>query len=63
MSAYAMIGNWLFLIGSVIFTIDSIDHAWEKRSVRSLLPVIGSIFFTLGCLLLLASLAKEKVRR
>jgi hypothetical protein len=54
MPSYAIIGNWLFLIGSLIFTFDTISNAWENCSARSFLLLAACGLFTSGCILFLA---------
>jgi len=54
MSSFATIGNWLFLIGSLLFTFDAISNVWETYSARSYVLLAACGFFTIGCILFLA---------
>jgi hypothetical protein len=50
---YYMVGNWLFLIGCLIFTFDASLSIAETISLRSICQFSGSIAFTLGCIFFL----------
>jgi cytochrome c oxidase assembly factor CtaG len=53
MPSYSTVGNWLFLIGSLLFTFDAIDNAWVSCSMRSFLILAACCLFTTGCILFL----------
>lgn len=53
MSAYTTIGNWLFLIGSLLFTGDAVNNVWVSCSVRSLVILTACCLFTTGCVFFL----------
>lgn len=42
------VGSWLFLIGSLIFQVDSIIEVKEGLSNHVILHVFGSLLFTVG---------------
>ncbi len=53
MPSYVVIGNWLFLFGSLLFTFDAVDNAWQSCSTRSYIMLTACGLFTLGCVLFL----------
>lgn len=54
------IGNWLFVIGSIIFTCDSVSEILEGLTLRSIEHFSASLLFTAGSVLfLLESTAKK----
>lgn len=53
MFSYTVVGNWLFLMGSLLFTFDAINNAWVSCSIRSFLILAACCFFTIGCILFL----------
>lgn len=48
MSPYR-IGSWLFLLGSLAFTAEAILGVLAGISARSILVLVGSVLFTVGC--------------
>ena len=53
MFSYGIVGNCLFLLGSLLFTLDSMNSAWEVCSMRSFVVLTACGLFTIGCLLFL----------
>lgn len=53
MFSYTTIGNWLFLFGSLLFTLDAISDAWVACSMRALVILVACCLFTMGCILFL----------
>ncbi len=48
-----LIGNWLFLLGSLIFTGDSVSEVFTDCSLHSIEHLLASLLFTTGCILFL----------
>ena len=48
---YVALASWLFLMGALIFTGDSILEVIEGLSLQSILHLLASLFFTVGSIL------------
>ncbi|MFB6277571.1 MAG: hypothetical protein ABEI32_15655 [Halothece sp.] len=42
-------GSWLFLLGSICFTIDALVLCFDELTIRSFFYLFGCILFSLGC--------------
>jgi hypothetical protein len=61
--SYDEIAIWIFLIGSILFTIDAILTIVESEdgiSGHNLLYLIGSMLFVVGCLMWCADIRARK---
>lgn len=47
------IGNWLFLLGSIVFTGDAVSEVLTDVSLRAIEHLSASILFTTGCVIFL----------
>jgi hypothetical protein len=43
------IGNWLFFIGSAIFTVDAFTEIADGFSLRAIAHIGASLLFAIGC--------------
>lgn len=50
---YAFLGSFLFIVGSVLFTINSFTDLLQEISFYSISSFSGGILFTIGSILLL----------
>ncbi|HEY9623404.1 MAG TPA: hypothetical protein V6C78_23810 [Crinalium sp.] len=57
-----LIGNWLFLIGSLIFTVDGAIELIEGVSLHAVLHFSASVLFTIGSVLFLWRSQESGVR-
>jgi predicted membrane channel-forming protein YqfA (hemolysin III family) len=58
------LGNWFFLVGSLLFTFDAFLNWYTKETVQALVLLIGSLFFTIGCILFILDMpTKVHLRR
>jgi hypothetical protein len=44
-----LVGNWLFFIGSAIFTVDAFTEIADGFSLKAIAHISASLFFTIGC--------------
>ena len=54
-----IIANWLFLMGSTVFTLDSLMEINRSLSIHSIFSILTSLAFTIGCILFLEDACKE----
>lgn len=47
----ALIGNWLFFLGSLVFMFDSIAEVIEGISLHSVYHLSGGVLFTIGSII------------
>ncbi|MGB3757221.1 MAG: hypothetical protein WBA07_12740 [Rivularia sp. (in: cyanobacteria)] len=56
---YTLLGSYLFLIGSLLFTVNSFIDLFQQISFYSISSVCGGILFTIGSILFILD-AKNK---
>ena len=50
-----VVANWLFLIGSALFTLDSAIEVSRSLSIHSVFSILACLAFTIGCILFLVA--------
>lgn len=53
------IGNWLFLLGSLVFTFDTIIEIFEGITLHSIFHIVACLLFTIGCVLFILDAHKS----
>ncbi len=48
---YTLLGSYLFLIGSLLFTMNYLSNLFQQISFNSISSVCGGILFTIGSIL------------
>lgn len=56
---FLFIGNWLFLLGSLVFTLDTIVEIFEGITLHSIFHIVACLFFTIGCVLFILDAQKS----
>ena len=59
MNSSIIFANWLFLIGSTIFSINAAIEISESQSLHSVFSVLASLAFTVACLLFMKDAYKQ----
>ena len=54
-----LLANWLFMLGSLVFTIDALLENIESFSLHSLFHIFASVAFSCGCVLFLQDAQRQ----
>lgn len=54
-----IIANWLFLMGSTVFTLDAVIEIGKSLSIHSVFSILASLAFTIGCILFLEDACRQ----
>jgi predicted membrane channel-forming protein YqfA (hemolysin III family) len=58
------LGNWFFLIGSLLFTFDALLNWLADGSAQRFILLSGCLLFTIGCILFILDVPERvKLRR
>ena len=55
-----LIANWLFLVGSAVFTLDAVLAMAESLSIHSIFQMSACLAFSLGCILFLQDAYRQQ---
>ncbi|PSB14031.1 hypothetical protein C7B61_06010 [filamentous cyanobacterium CCP1] len=56
---FSQLGNWFFLFGSLLFTVDALLNFLAVHSVRAFILLVGSLLFTVGCIFFILDMPKK----
>ncbi|MDJ0570104.1 MAG: hypothetical protein QNJ53_13815 [Pleurocapsa sp. MO_192.B19] len=60
MNSTIILANWLFVMGSTLFTLDAVMEISRSLSVHSVFLILASLAFTFGCVLFLEDACRQR---